>query len=104
VSLEMLVNKYEAFVDVVCAGARFGPSDALEMKFTRSRNVLLPQLSQVANLLADFHSSDPSKIVQLLEKVLASQTLTHLLSEDDGSLIPRLTWISQALFDTGSSS
>jgi hypothetical protein len=96
-----LARRYESLVDVVCAGAKFGASDSLESRYTETRDWLGPRIDQVGHVLAERHTSNPDKIAMLLEKLLISRTLRELLAADDGSLIQRMSWISQALFDAG---
>lgn len=94
-------SKYEKLVDVVCAGAKFGSSPGLESRYVTLREWMLPRVGHATKILAEHHASNPDKIALLLERLLASTRLVDLLGADDGSLIQRMTWISQALFDAG---
>jgi hypothetical protein len=93
-----LISKYEKLVDVVCAGAKFGSSKSLELRYSDIQEWMNPRLKTLESYLIHEDASNPEKVVLLLEKVISSPTLDHLLLADDGSLIQRMSWISNALF------
>jgi len=96
-----LVGRYEKLVDVVCAGAKFGASESLEARYAKLRSWMLPRVPQIEKLLREHQTKSPEKIALLLERLLTSESLDTLLKADDGSLIQRMSSISQALFDAG---
>lgn len=90
--------QYENLVDIICAGAQYGPEAKLERAYGELRGWMLQHYSGLRNYVnAYLEPEDPHRGSDAFEKLFHAPTLDAFLRSDDGQMIHRIMHTRQAL-------
>lgn len=113
--LNDFIREYERFTGVLCAAAMSGCGPRCEQEYVRARRWFIGHYYRIASRLRPYlmdlaMSPNPTEAVVILdyagqprsvdplEELFVSRTLKDLLDSDDGTLLPRMETLSDAVY------
>jgi hypothetical protein len=113
--LKEFIREYERFTGVMCTAAMSGCGVRCEKEYVKARGWFISHYYRIAPTLRPFFlelqdDADRACSISLrdyagqmrsidpLEQLFVFQTLKELLSSDDGSLLPRMEKLSEAVY------
>lgn len=106
VNLPEFSSKFEDLVDIVCAGANYGPEPLLSAKYEQLRLWMMTHYPPLQGLLSTKlnpkHRSSSELPQDALERLFQPNTLEALLATDDGSMIERIMETRSAIEELSS--